>query len=136
MPAALERVDEPGDQRRLGADDDEVGRLVARGRDERADVARAASRQRASAAIPALPGAQTSSGARGERASARTIACSRPPPPTTRTFTDADHRLPANSSAVIAVRVWLEIVPREPSSTETLAIVCASGASTTLTKSY
>ena len=36
-------------------------------------------------AIPALPGAQRISGARDERANARTIACSRPPPPTTRT---------------------------------------------------
>ena len=44
------------------------------------------SRHRASAAIPALPGAASTSGARSERASARTIACSRPPPPTTRTF--------------------------------------------------
>ena len=38
------------------------------------------------AAIPALPGAASSSGARAERASARTIACSRPPPPATRIF--------------------------------------------------
>ena len=44
------------------------------------------SRQRASAAMPALPGAHSSSGAPPERASARTIACSRPPPPTTRTL--------------------------------------------------
>ena len=41
---------------------------------------------RASAAMPALPGAHSTSGARGLRCSARTIACSRPPPPTTRTF--------------------------------------------------
>src|SRR4051794_30915016 len=40
----------------------------------------------ASSAIPALPGAQNSSGRLTERASARTMACSRPPPPTTRTF--------------------------------------------------
>src|ERR1700722_11722781 len=40
---------------------------------------------RASAAMPALPGAHSSSGACGERASACRIACSRPPPPTTRT---------------------------------------------------
>ncbi len=43
---------------------------------------------RASAAMPALPGAHSSSGDCGERASARTIACSRPPPPMTRTFFD------------------------------------------------
>src|ERR1039457_6428069 len=45
------------------------------------------SRRQASAAMPALPGAHSSSGGCGERASARTIACSRPPAPTTRTFT-------------------------------------------------
>src|SRR3954471_17777632 len=47
------------------------------------------SRQRASSAMPAFPGAQSSSGVSGERASARTIACSRPPPPTTRTLVNA-----------------------------------------------
>ena len=75
----------PVDERRLGADDDEV------------DAARAAAsapgrrRRRAArvGAIPALPGAQNTSGACGERSSARTIACSRPPPPTTRTFVKA-----------------------------------------------
>ena len=41
----------------------------------------------ASRAMPGLPGAHSSSGRWGERASARTIACSRPPAPTTRTFT-------------------------------------------------
>ncbi len=39
---------------------------------------------RAISAIPALPGAQSSSGRCGERASACRIACSRAPPPTTR----------------------------------------------------
>ena len=46
----------------------------------------ATSKQRASCAMPALPGAHSTSGARGLRRSARTIACSRPPPPTTRTL--------------------------------------------------
>src|SRR5439155_20844918 len=41
-----------------------------------------------------------------------------------------------NSSAGIAAIVSLVVVPREPSSTETLAMVFSSGASTTLTKSY
>ena len=41
---------------------------------------------RATSAIPALPGAHSSSGRCGERASACRIACSRAPPPTTRTF--------------------------------------------------
>src|SRR5207244_646455 len=39
----------------------------------------------AARAIPALPGAAISSGRCGLLSSARTIACSRPPPPTTRT---------------------------------------------------
>src|SRR4051812_27444872 len=39
----------------------------------------------ASRAMPGLPGAHSSSGCCGERLSARTIACSRPPEPTTRT---------------------------------------------------
>ena len=80
--------------------------------------------------MPALPGAQSSSGARAERASARTIACSRPPPPTTRTFKRPLERA-GQLSAGIAASVWLVIVPREPSSTETFAIVFSSGASTT-----
>ena len=45
-----------------------------------------ASSSSVSARMPALPGTQTSSGRCGERASARTTACSRPPAPTTRTF--------------------------------------------------
>src|SRR5215210_2925614 len=58
-----------------------------------------------SRAMPALPGAAISSGARGLRRSERTSACSRPPPPTTRTRTsesrdevvdgDGDERLVA-----------------------------------------
>src|ERR1700677_3067756 len=47
----------------------------------------AMSNTRASSAMPALPGAHSSSGCCGERFNARTIACSRPPAPTTRTFT-------------------------------------------------
>src|SRR5690242_21857169 len=39
----------------------------------------------ASRAMPGLPGAHSSSGCCGDRFSARTIACSRPPEPTTRT---------------------------------------------------
>src|SRR5439155_11219092 len=40
-----------------------------------------------------------------------------------------------NSSIVSAVSVWSFALPRAPSATGTLAIVAASGASTTLTKS-
>src|SRR6476646_856661 len=46
----------------------------------------APSSTRAWAAMPGLPGAQSTSGSCGERRSARTRACSRPPPPMTRTF--------------------------------------------------
>ena len=81
----LEQVDEPRDERRLGPDHDEVDGLL-RPRRAAPRRRRRRSAQRASAAMPALPGAQSSSGCCGERASARTIACSRPPPPTTRTF--------------------------------------------------
>ena len=64
------------------------------GRRPRARRARRAPRRRrrrrrtarASAAMPGLPGAHRTSGRWGERSRARTIACSRPPPPTTRTF--------------------------------------------------
>ena len=52
----------------------------------------ATSSRRASWAMPALPGAHSSSVAPAERASARTIACSRPPPPTTRTFKRSSSR--------------------------------------------
>src|SRR4051794_7572763 len=41
----------------------------------------------ASAPMPGLPGAHSTSGAWGERRSARTMACSRPPEPPTRTRT-------------------------------------------------
>src|SRR5689334_12449977 len=47
----------------------------------------ATSSRRAWRAMPGLPGAHRTSGPCGERPSARTIACSRPPAPTTRTFT-------------------------------------------------
>src|ERR1700742_495894 len=47
--------------------------------------ARSTGRVFASWAIPTFPGAHTISGARGERASAWTIACSRAPAPRTRT---------------------------------------------------
>ena len=46
------------------------------------------------------------------------------------------HKAFVNSSAGMAAIVSFVVVPREPSSIETLAIVVWSGASTTLTKSY
>ena len=56
----------------------------------------------ASRRIPGLPGAHSTSGRCGERTSARTIACSRPPPPTTRTRTYSEAM---KSSIGIAVSV-------------------------------
>src|SRR4051794_15787336 len=45
-----------------------------------------------SRAIPAFPGAATTSGDWGLRSNARTSACSRPPEPTTRTFFNSERR--------------------------------------------
>ena len=74
------------DERDLGADDDEVDpRRRGRSASPAGLSGSAPSSTRASRAIPALPGAHSTSGRCGERASARTIACSRPPAPTTRT---------------------------------------------------
>src|SRR4051794_22317096 len=53
----------------------------------------------ASARMPAFPGAQSSSGRCGERASARTSACSRPPEPTTRTLMGPKRSRSAGSSS-------------------------------------
>ena len=89
MPAAAQRVDEARDQRRLGADDDEVDGLarapastsavdVVDGDGDAPRVARDARR---------CPGAQRTSGRCGERlqrAHDRVLAA--PPAPTTRTF--------------------------------------------------
>ena len=81
-----QRVGEPGHERRLRA-------RPPRGRRPASIAApvtesgspTSASSASASARIPALPGTHSSSGRCGERASARISACSRPPPPTTRT---------------------------------------------------
>ena len=99
----------------------------------------ATSTSSASAAIPGLPGAHSSCGARGERASARTSACSRPPAPTTRTRirpqTCTSYSEVMKSSIGNAGSVSYIAVPRELSSIDTRAIVMSSGASTTLMKS-
>ena len=56
----------------------------------------ASGRCSATIAVPALPGAQTSAVTAGSAASARHSACSRAPPPTTRTRTGA--RVPARDT--------------------------------------
>ena len=96
------RVGEPGDERRLRARHHEVDARRARPRAPSTSSARGRAAARR-AAIPALPGAQSTSGRCGERASARTIACSRPPPPTTRT--SHGHSEAMKSSIGIAVSV-------------------------------
>ena len=92
--------------------------------------------------MPVLPGAQSSSVSWPDRRRARTIACSRPPPPTTRIFIGRDplgsgvaQSDPAKSSLGIAPSVSLMVVPREPSSRDAFAIASALSASTTLMKS-
>ena len=75
-------VGEPVDQRRLRADHHEVERVETRDR-----VARDPGRSRART-IPGLPGAATTeSTVGGTRRAPTSSACSRPPDPTTRTFT-------------------------------------------------
>ena len=88
MPLSRERVDHAVDERRLGADDDQVAALVGgrRARSRRRPRPSASMHLIRSLAMPALPGAAMTSGFCGLRSSARTIACSRPPPPTTRTL--------------------------------------------------
>ena len=100
-----EQVDQAVDERRLGPHDDEVDGLALGRRGHAGHVGDARRRARGRrAAMPGLPGAHSTSGSCGERPSARTIACSRPPEPTTRTFTLAQ-RLAMNSSTGMAESV-------------------------------
>ena len=76
MPAALEVVHEARHERRLGADHHQVDlALLRRARPRR----RPGRHSTPSRAMPALPGAQSTSGCCGLRSSVRTRACSRPP---------------------------------------------------------
>jgi len=52
--------------------------------------------------VPAFPGAQKMRSASGDCASFRTRACSRPPLPTTRTFTGASVRQPEAKNKLVA----------------------------------
>ena len=84
-PPLLQRVDEARDERRLGPDDGQPDVLVARpARRARRGRRR---RRRTSARRPRSRGCRARTGppaAAASAASARTIACSRPPEPTTR----------------------------------------------------
>ena len=133
-PGLLERVDDPLDQRRLGPDDDEVGLLLARRRDdafgvlggdlEAAGVGRDPGIARSAQHLARLRRAR-------ERAHDRVLASPAADDQDLQTLLlvvgSLGYRALARSSAGIAASVWLLIVPREPSSTETLAIVVSSG---------
>ena len=100
-----------------------------------ADLRQAARRRRA---MPALPGAHSSSGpvpGAPQRADDRVLAPAAADDEDPQVGSRSVYRALPSSSAGIAAIVWLVIVPREPSSTETLAIVLSSGASTMVTKS-
>src|SRR4051794_13293140 len=71
----------------------------------------------ASSTIPAFPGAHSTCGRWGERPSARTSACSRPPEPTTRTFTGGEPRLDRGDEVVDRDR-GQRLVPRRPAGPE------------------
>ena len=87
-PAGAHRVGDARDQRHLGADDDEVGvEVVGELRDLRGIGGVDREAERGLRRCPDCPGAANTSGADGDRCSAHTSACSRPPDPTTRTRT-------------------------------------------------
>ena len=83
-----ELVDDAEGEGELGADDGEGGLLEDDDVDHGLEVLTSTGTQRASWAMPPLPGAQTTSVTRGDLRSAQTSACSRPPPPITKTFID------------------------------------------------
>ena len=87
-PGRAHGVGDPGDQRRLRADDDEVHAEVAGQRGDRLPVDGVHVVQRCRPRpCPGLPGAACTAVTFGSRDSARASACSRPPPPMTRTCT-------------------------------------------------
>ena len=84
-----EGIDDARDQRAFGSHDRQSRALGARERDEAGDIRRRrlpTLRHFGSSAVPALPGATITSVTRGDCASFQASACSRPPPPMTRTF--------------------------------------------------
>ena len=90
IPRAAHGVGDPGDQRRLRTDHDQVGAEVrGQGRPRpRRRAGRPACRV-ATSPIPGLPGAACTSVTDGSRESASASACSRPPVPITRVLTRA-----------------------------------------------
>ncbi len=80
-------VGDPGDERGLGSDDDEVDVEAFGERGHRLRVGGVERLVWAIAAIPGFPGAAMTASTWGSRLRARTRACSREPDPMTRTFT-------------------------------------------------
>ena len=88
MPRVAHGVGDARDQRGLRADDDQLGRRARwRGRRRRRRRGRRPACSSATSAMPALPGAQCRAVTSGSRDRERHRACSRAPPPMTRTFT-------------------------------------------------
>ena len=87
--ARLERIDDAGDERPFGPDDREIDALALRKPHEARRCPRRRRRRCApcgSVAVPALPGATSTSLTRADCAHFHASACSRPPEPTMRTF--------------------------------------------------
>ena len=85
-PAAVERVDDPEGERVVGPDDDEVGALGrAPGRDRRRRRSPRSARASPAPRSRRCPVPRRARCRVGRSASFQQIACSRPPPPTTRT---------------------------------------------------
>src|SRR5689334_5225274 len=118
----LKCVDQPGDQRGFGPDHDQVDRLIARRPGQPVHVLRRDVDDASLLGDPGVPGCTEQLRAlwrTTERADDGVLASA-----------SADHqdarrrqRALASSSAGMAASVWVLIVPREPSSTETFAIV-------------
>ncbi len=127
----MQRVDQPGDQRRLGADDGQAGVLALGERDEPLDVVGGDGDGARVGRDARVAGRAQDLGALGraqQGADDRVLAPA--------AADDEDLQSAAMKSSMgIAESVSKRAVPREPSSSDTRAIVVSSGASTMLTKS-
>ena len=85
LAAIAKAIDEAAIERQLGTDHREVERFAIGERAQLVHVTRVDGNRRASDAMPAFPGTQTTE-IPVPRASVRTSACSRPPDPMTRSF--------------------------------------------------
>ena len=84
---AAKTIHDAAAERNFRTDDGQIDLLALRdGERDRPGLPRSAGTQRATAAMPGLPGAQTISVTSRSRDSFHANACSRAPPPTTRIF--------------------------------------------------